>query len=137
MSAAGAKRSSQLLTLLGVLLVVWETARVFVDRMQPEADLLTARQYWAAVPAFVCVLGAVAWRALLSQIEPGRKRLRASAIGLAGLIVLFVLQAVASQIWGTGSGFVPARVVLDILLVTLAPVVHDAVARRAANRGPR
>lgn len=123
-----------LLTIAGVLAIVWSLLGVLRQRMQPEAAVLSAAQLWGAVPAIVCVLIVIAWRGLLSQVDAGPVRVRASVLGAVVAIGVLGVEAWPSALWGFGSGLVPGWVSIGVVLTALAPAVQDLSIWSAARR---
>ncbi|MBF4550354.1 MULTISPECIES: hypothetical protein [unclassified Pseudoclavibacter] len=123
-----------LLTVAGVLAIGWSLLGVLVQRIQPEAAVLSAGQLWGAVPAVVCVLIVIAWRGLLSQVDAGPVRVRASVLGAVVAVGVLGVEAWSSAIWGFGSGLVPGWVSVGVVLIALAPAVQDSSICLAARR---
>jgi hypothetical protein len=126
-----------LLTVSGVLAIAWSLLDVLVQRIQPDAAVLSAGQLWEAVPAVVCVVVVVAWRGLLSQIDAGHVRVRASVIGAVVAVGVLGVEAWSSAIWALGGGLVPGWVSAGVVLLALAPAVQDASICLASRRDRR
>lgn len=134
MATRAAGPAGLVLTIAGVLAIGGSLLGVLLQRFQPDAAVLSAGQLWGAVPAVVCVLVAVSWRALLSQVDAGPVRVRASVLGAVVAVGVLGVEAWSSAIWGLGGGFIPGRVSVGVVLIALAPAVRDTWICFAARR---